>query len=251
MNIWNVAAGLFGLCLLAGSHGAFADTLRGNYPTCRNPLDVERAESAAQRQEWVAFRQMKCGLLAYRGTTVRVVRCDADLTPVELKNISGPVPLDESLPSSVCEVEATESDGSTGTYYAHYLDIKKPWPVTNSGAVVADKLLNFSLFCREANKIRKAREAASRGDETAWIMTDCNLLFAAEQPVHVIRCAADVTPEKMARFSRPVPRDETLPSETCEVEASNDYGSSGIYYTNFYSIQKAPYFNRIRKAPET
>ncbi len=192
---------------------------------------------------------MKCGLFAYRGTTVRVVRCDANLTPVELREISGPVPLDKNLPSGVCEVEATESDGSAGTYYTYFANIKKPWPVTNSGAVVADKLVSFSLFCREADEIRKAREATSRGDGAAWIMMDCTRLLGAEQPVHVIRCAADVTPEKMVRFSGPVPRDETLTSETCEVEASNDYGSSGIYYTHFYSIQKAPYFNSIRKAP--
>ena len=239
MKIWNVAAGLFGLCLLAGSHGALADTLRGNYPTCRDPLDFKKAELAAQRQEWVEFLHMKCGLFAYRGTTVRVVRCDADLTPAELRGITGPVPLDGSLPSGVCEVEVAESDGSTGTYYAHSLDIEKPRPVTSSGAVVADELTGDFFTCRIADQVKMVRDALRRGDILARISIGCGLDDIGT-PVRVIRCATNVISEEMERFSRPVPQDKNLPDFVCEVEVFYQRRAIGIYYTYFYNIQKAP-----------
>ena len=240
MKALNFAAGLLGLCLLAGSHGALADLLDGIYPTCRDPLDVEKAQSAAHREEWVEFLTMRCGLSAYRGITVRVVRCDAELRPVEMKRISGPVPLDESLPNNVCEVEVSESDGSTGTYYTHFHNIGKPRPVTSSGAVVADDLMGVFPTCREADQVRKAYEAERRRDSIARRATNCTGLFDIGTPVRVIRCAADVTPAEMERFSQPVPREESLPDQICEVEKFYEEGGSGIHYTFYFNIMKFP-----------
>ncbi len=82
--------------------------------------------------------------------------------------------------------------------------------------------------------------AADRGDWATWRTMKCGLLGDRGTPVRVIRCAADVTPKYMERFSNPVPRDENLPHWVCEVEAFEDDGSSGIYYTHFLNIDKSP-----------
>jgi hypothetical protein len=58
--------------------------------------------------------------------------------------------------------------------------------------------------------------------------------------VRVIRCAADVTPARMSYHFDPVPNDDSLPDQICEVEAFEDDGSSGIYYTHFLNIHKTP-----------
>ncbi|MCZ6859560.1 MAG: hypothetical protein O7I42_04670 [Alphaproteobacteria bacterium] len=56
----------------------------------------------------------------------------------------------------------------------------------------------------------------------------------------VIRCAADVTNERMKRFSHPVPRDDSLPSRVCELEIIRDDGSEVIGYTFYLNIEISP-----------
>lgn len=82
--------------------------------------------------------------------------------------------------------------------------------------------------------------AASQEDWAAWRTMNCGLLGDRGTPVRVIRCAANVTPNRMERFSNPVPRDDSLPDQICEVEAFEDDGSSGIYYTHFLNIIEIP-----------
>ncbi len=124
MRIRSVMLSLFVTCLLASSDAVWADELIGIWPTCWEAWEVEKAEAAANRLDWVEWRTMKCGMLGDSGTRVRVMRCAADVTPAELKLFSYSVPQDTSLPDQICEVEAFEDDGSSGIYYTYYLNVK-------------------------------------------------------------------------------------------------------------------------------
>ena len=116
---------LAALCLMANATAGWADELYGIWPTCWEPGEVEKAEAAANRGDWVAWRKMKCGMLGDLGARVRVIRCAADVTRAQTDLFSRPVPLDVSLPEGICEVEAFEDDGSSGIYYTYYLNIEK------------------------------------------------------------------------------------------------------------------------------
>lgn len=240
MRIWSVMPSLFVVCLVASSATVWADELTGIWPTCREPEEVEKAATAAHRKEWVTFLTMKCGLSAYRGTPVRVIRCAADVVPVWMKRFSNPVPRDESLPNLVCEVEASEDNGSDGIYYTYFMNIEKPPPLTNSDEVQGDELMGLYPTCWEPWEVEKAKAAVDRLDWVEWRTMKCGLYGDAGARVRVIRCAADVTPERMVFFSNPVPRDESLPDQICEVEMFYEDGGSGRHYTNFLNIEKSP-----------
>ncbi len=125
MRALSVVSSVIAVCLLASCETASTGKLGGTWPTCWEPGEVEKAEAAAKREDWVEWRTMNCGLLGDRGTPVRVIRCAADVTPARMKRFSHPVPRDESLPDEICEVEAFEDDGSSGIYYTHFLNIDK------------------------------------------------------------------------------------------------------------------------------
>lgn len=112
------------LCLLASCETVSKGKLIGVWPTCWKPEEVDKANAAANRRDWVEWRTMKCGLLGDIGTPVRVIRCAADVTPVRMKHFSRPVPRDANLPDRICEVEAFEDDGSSGIYYTYYFNIE-------------------------------------------------------------------------------------------------------------------------------
>lgn len=233
------------VCLLASSDAVWAVELSGVWPTCQEPWQVEKAAVAADRGDWVAVRTLKCDLLEDPRTLVRVIRCAADVTPRDMEQFSHPVPSDDSLPNHVCEVEAFDDDGSTGIYYTFYLNVKKSTYLPSSGARVTDWLRGTWPTCWEPWEVEKAHAAVRRDDWVAWRTMKCGLHGDYGTPVRVIRCAADVTPAQMKRFSLPVPRDDSLPDRICEVEAFEDDGSSGIYYTYYFNIN---YFN-VEKSP--
>ncbi len=240
MRALSVMLSLFVVCLMASSAAVWADELTGTWPTCREPWEVEKADLAAHRKEWGTFLTMKCGLSAYRGTPVRVIRCAADVVPVWMKRFSNPVPRDESLPSHVCEVEASEDNGSNGIYYTYFMNIEKPPPLTNSDEVRGDELLGFWPTCWDPENVEKAKAAVDRFDWDTLQTMKCGLLGYARTRVRVIRCAADVTRLRAGRFSHPVPSDDSLPDRICEVELFYDDGSSGIHYTHFLNIIEFP-----------
>ncbi len=240
MRIWSVMPSLFVVYLVASSAAVWADELTGTWPTCREPWEVEKAATAAHRKEWVTFLTMKCGLFAYRGTPVRVIRCAADVTPARMKRFSNPVPRDESLPNRVCEVEASEKDGSSAIYFTYFWNVEKSPSLTSSDEVRGDELIGLWPTCWKPGNVGKAKAAADRLDWVAWRTMKCGLLGDSGTRVRVIRCAADVTRTRTGRFSHPVPSDDSLPDRICEVEAFEDDGSSGIYYTHFLNIMKTP-----------
>ena len=162
-----------------------------------------------------------------------------------MKDFSHPVAPDASLPYGICEVEAFDDDDSSGIYYTYSLNIEKSAYLTSSGAVLADKLSGVWPTCWAPWEVEKANAAADREDWVEWRTMKCGLFGDYGTPVRVIRCAADVTPAQRKRFSHPVPRDDSLPDRICEVEAFEDDGSSGIYYTyyfniNFFTAEKFP-----------
>lgn len=69
---------------------------------------------------------------------------------------------------------------------------------------------------------------------------NCALLGARGMHARVIRCAADVTNERMKHFSHPVPRDDSLPAQVCELEIIRDDGSGVIGYTFYFNIETSP-----------
>lgn len=125
MRALSAMPSLFAVFLLACSEAALADELSGFWPTCWEPGEVEKANAAADRGDWVEWRTMKCGLFGDYGTPVRVIRCAADVTRARKGRFSRPVPSDDSLPDGICEVEAFQDDGSSGIYYTHFLNIDK------------------------------------------------------------------------------------------------------------------------------
>ncbi len=112
--------------------------------------------------------------------------------------------------------------------------------LASSDAVWADELIGIWPTCWEPWEVAKAHAAVRRDDWVEWRTMKCGLLGDGGTPVRVIRCAADVTPARMKRFSRPVPRDDSLPDRVCEVEAFEDDGTSGIYYTYYFNVEKTP-----------
>ena len=125
MRIRRVVPSLFAVCVLASCDTVSTSKLRGLWPTCWKPWEVEKADAAVRRLDWVEWRTMKCGLFGDSGARVRVIRCGADVTPARVKRFSHPVPRDDSLPDQICEVEAFEDDGSSGIYYTYYFNIYK------------------------------------------------------------------------------------------------------------------------------
>lgn len=94
--------------------------------------------------------------------------------------------------------------------------------------------------CWEPWEVEQADMAASQQNWDDWKKFNCGLLGDRGTRVRVIRCAADVTDERMKHFSRPVPRDNSLPTRVCEIEAFEDDGSSGVYYTFYFNIERSP-----------
>lgn len=240
MRNLSVLPGLMAVCILAGSGQASADKLAGVYPTCTEPETVRKAGEAAWRSEWAALRTMNCSLKGDRGRSVRVVRCAAGVTPRDMERFSYPVPVDESLPDEVCAVEIIEGDGSSGTYYTYVLNIDKTPSAAIPKAALAQNLRGIWPTCWEPGEVEIADAAANRNDWDAFRKMKCGLGGDSRTPVRVIRCAADVTPAKMEQHFDPVPRDASLPDWVCEVEAFEDDGNSGIYYTYFINIERTP-----------
>ncbi len=238
-SVVSLMPGLIALCILAGADAALADKLKGIYPTCSEPGEVEKAEVAFWRNDMVAFGSMNCSQSEDRGKPVRVFRCAVDVTPRNMERFSHPVPSDESLPDGVCEVELVGDDGSSGVYYTRYMNIKKPLSAAIPEAARAHNLLGFWPTCWEPEVVEKADEAANRGDWATVGPMKCGLLGDVGTPVRVIRCAADVTPAQMEEHFDPVPQDDSLPESVCEVEVFDDDGSSGLYYTYFFNIEKS------------
>lgn len=125
LRIWRAMLSLFAVCVLASCDTVSTGELRGIWPTCWEPWEVEKAEAAANRRDWVEWRTMKCGLLGDSGTQVRVIRCAADVTAVRMRHFSHPVPRDDSLPDQICEVEVFYEEGGTGIHYTYYFNIEK------------------------------------------------------------------------------------------------------------------------------
>lgn len=123
MRIRRVVPCLFAVCVLASCDTVSTGELSGLWPTCWKPWEVEKANAAANRRDWVEWRTMNCGLFGDSGARVHVIRCAADVTPIRMRRFSRPVPRDDSLPDQICEVEAFEDDGSSGIYYTYYFNI--------------------------------------------------------------------------------------------------------------------------------
>ncbi len=112
--------------------------------------------------------------------------------------------------------------------------------LASSEAALADELNGFWPTCWEPWEVEKAEAAVMRADFAAFLAMNCGMLGDFGARVRVIRCAADVTRARTGRFSQPVPSDDSLPDGICEVEAFQDDGSSGIYYTHYLNVDKTP-----------
>ncbi len=104
--------------------------------------------------------------------------------------------------------------------------------------VATDDLSGVWAICQEPETVRFAHTFVQRNDLDALPAMKCALYEYIRSPVRVIRCAVDVTPELMKRFSYQVPNDDSLPREICEVEIFYENGGSGIHYTYFLNIGK-------------
>lgn len=111
--------------------------------------------------------------------------------------------------------------------------------LASCGTVSTDKLIGIWPTCWEPGNVEKAEATVDRVDFAAFLAMNCGLFGDYGTPVRVIRCAADVTRARTGRFSQPVASDDSLPDQICEVEAFEDDGSSGIYYTHFLNIIKS------------
>ena len=137
MGIWNVMLSLVALCLLANcdtvsvtAPDAVSETvptskLSGAWPTCLEPENIEKAEAAAERGNFGAWWVLKCGGMNFNKTQVRVIRCAANLIPVQMKRFSDPVPLDDGIPDDICEVELFFQEGGAEIAYTHFLNIER------------------------------------------------------------------------------------------------------------------------------
>ncbi len=137
MRVWKIISSLGALCLLA-SCVTVSDTatdtapdtvstskLRGYWATCFDPENIEKAEAAADRGDFDAWWPLKCGGYGFEDMPVRVIRCAANLIPVQMKRFSDPVPLDDGLPDDICEVELFLPDGGTAIAYTYFLNIDR------------------------------------------------------------------------------------------------------------------------------
>lgn len=108
--------------------------------------------------------------------------------------------------------------------------------LASSNATFADELSGVWPTCWEPWEVEQANTAWERQELATFRKFKCGLFGEYGTPVHVIRCAADVTPEEMKRYFDPVPRDDRLPGRVCEVEVFEDGRSKGIYYTYYFNI---------------
>ncbi len=106
--------------------------------------------------------------------------------------------------------------------------------------VSAEILSGIWPTCRDPGEVEPADVAAEREAWDEFKRMNCALLGARGMRARVIRCAADVTNERMKRFSHPVPRDDSLPSRVCELEIIRDDGSEVIGYTFYLNIEISP-----------
>lgn len=107
-------------------------------------------------------------------------------------------------------------------------------------AALSDVLEGYYPTCWEPWEVEEARAAIAQGKWDEYKKMNCALAGAQAMPVRVIRCAADVTDERMQHFSRPVPRDSSLSARVCEIELFYEDGSSGIHYTFYFNIERSP-----------
>lgn len=113
-------------------------------------------------------------------------------------------------------------------------------PDSASDTVSTTILLGYWPTCLEPGTVEKAQAAADRGDFDAWWTLKCGGRGFRGTPVRVIRCAADLTPVRLKYFFGPVPLDDGLPDEICEVELFFPDGGTAIAYTRFLNIERYP-----------
>ncbi len=114
------------------------------------------------------------------------------------------------------------------------------WIALGAAAAHAELLRGIWPICWEPRAVQQANVAASQRKWDDVKKLNCGLAGALGMRVRVIRCAADVTDEKMRRFTHPVPRDDSLPIQICEVELFGKKGNLfGIYYTYYFNIEWA------------
>lgn len=112
------------------------------------------------------------------------------------------------------------------------------WVALGAAGAHAELLRGIWPICWEPWAIQQANVAASQGKWDDVKKLNCSVMGALWMRVRVIRCAADVTDEKMRRFTHPVPRDDSLLTEICEVELFGKKGNRfGIYYTYYFNME--------------
>ncbi len=112
------------------------------------------------------------------------------------------------------------------------------WVALGAAGAHAELLRGIWPICWEPWAVQQANVAASQRKWDDVKKFNCSVMGALGMRVRVIRCAADVTDQKMRRFTHPVPRDDSLPTQICEVELFGEKGNLfGIYYTYYFNIE--------------
>ena len=100
------------------------------------------------------------------------------------------------------------------------------------------ELVGLWPTCWERWDVDTANVVSDRSDWVEWQTMNCGLEGDRGKPVRVLRCEARVTWSKMKIHFEPVPRDASLPEHVCQVEAYEDDGTSAIYYTYYFNIER-------------
>ena len=100
------------------------------------------------------------------------------------------------------------------------------------------ELVGHSPTCWDRWDVYKANAVADRSDWVEWQTMNCGLKGDRGKPVRVLRCDARITWSKMKIHFEPVPWDASLPDHVCQVEVFGDNGTSGIYYTYYFNIER-------------
>ncbi len=109
----------------AASITASTGKLRGFLPTCLEPDNVEKAQAAADRGDFDAWRTLICVGYRTRGTPVQVIGCGAVTAPWQVELFVNLAPPDDRLPNDVCEVEMFVPGDDTAIVYTHYMNIER------------------------------------------------------------------------------------------------------------------------------
>ena len=124
MRLSTLALTVLLVLVLSSAHDSRADRLTDRWPVCDTPAAVRSAKTAQTFKRMQEIERLGCIVETPPRLRVRVVRCEPrGMWWPERFDYS--IVGDDTLPESVCEIEAWLPNGWKATLFTHFMNV---WP---------------------------------------------------------------------------------------------------------------------------